>query len=329
MYENRLRFFFAWRRNLKKPASADKKPVFLHPAPCIRLADRRQKCIFAPGEIIITVKSYRAYEVNHFKKGAPVRIAAPFALCGVLSIMWYLFALCDALALCGILLHCVAPFAMGGAPLPRAACVAMGAAPFRRAFPRIPPCLCSVACRPTAMLSLSTLWAPQPAAMPFLHTSRAIPARRYAIRACVSVPVSQPLHVLSGPPGYRLHRLGPFTVPVLRPRSLGFRPRWLFLSSRGLQSGTPLSGLSFPRLQHPINRRLPGPRFDTPSIEDCRGPRFRRRGPLPLTRPWTAMPPAGPLQKDIWQFVARTFTLDNPPECPWTATDQIRAARRI
>ena len=97
MYENRLRFFFAWRRNLKNPASADKKPVFLHPAPCIRLADCRQKCIFAPGEIIITVKSYRAYEVNHFKKGAPVRIAAPFALCGALNIMWYLFALCDAL----------------------------------------------------------------------------------------------------------------------------------------------------------------------------------------------------------------------------------------
>jgi len=80
------------------------------------------------------------------------------------------------------------------------------------------------------------------------------------------------------------------------------------LSSRGLRSGTPLSGLSFPRLRHPtnrrlsgtpfrhpINRRLSGTPFRHPINRRLSGTPFRRRGPLPLTRPRTAMLPAGPL----------------------------------
>ena len=168
--------------------------------------------------------------------------------------------------------------------------------------PLCPPCL-----RPVATRS---------AIMPFLPAPSCSPACCYALHTCVSVPVSQPLHDLSGPPGYRLHRLGPFTVPFLCPRSLSFRPRWLYLSSRGLQSGTPLTGLSFPRLRHPTNRRLSG----TP-VPSARAPSAHTAA--------DGMPPAGPWQKDIWQFVARTFTLDNPLECSRTATDQIRAARRF
>jgi len=69
-------------------------------------------------------------------------------------------------------------------------------------------------------------------------------------------------------------------------------------SSGGLRSGTPLSGLSFPRLRHPNNRGLSG----TP---------FRRRGPLPLTRPRTAMPPASPgLQPIKWRGL---LLLDSSP----------------
>jgi len=111
--------------------------------------------------------------------------------------------------------------------------------------------------------------------------------------------------------------------------------------SRGLRSGTPLSGLSFPRLRHPTNRRLSGAPFRHPTNRGLpgtpfrhpnnrrlpgtpfrhpnnrglsgtpfrhpnnrglSGTPFRRRGPLPLTRPRTAMPPAGPgLQPIKWR----------------------------
>ena len=112
------------------------------------------------------------------------------------------------------------------------------------------------------------------------------------------------------------------------PSSGGCPPRPPF---RGLRSGTPLSGLSFPRLRHPNNQRLPGTPFRHPTNRGLpgapfrhpnnrglsgtpfrhpnnrglSGAPFRRRGPLPLTRPRTAMPPASPGLQPIRRRVLR------------------------